>query len=166
MVQYPIYQHFKTIFIITTKKIVTNICTLRFQSYLCYEFNRNTTMEYNLPTDSELEILQILWTNGPASVRFVNDSINQKREVGYTSTLKTMQLMMDKGLLNRTIEDRTHFYHAAIPQANTQKHLLDEFMEATFRGSPSSLIMSMLGNGETSKEELQKIKDIIKQLES
>jgi BlaI family transcriptional regulator, penicillinase repressor len=123
-------------------------------------------MEYNLPTDSELEILQILWSNGPASVRFVNDTINQKRELSYTSTLKTMQLMMDKGLLNRTIEDRTHYYHAALPQAHTQKHLLDEFMEATFRGSPSSLIMSMLGNGETSKEELQKIKEIIKQLES
>lgn len=122
-------------------------------------------MQTGLPTVSELEILQILWMNGASSVRFVNDAINQKREVGYTSTLKTMQLMMDKGMLHRKIEDRTHLYEAALAEDDTQKHLLDGFVETAFRGSTSSLVMSMLGNGDTSKEEIQKIKEIIKQLE-
>jgi predicted transcriptional regulator len=122
-------------------------------------------MQTVLPTVSELEILQILWTNGPCSVRFVNDTINQKREVGYTSTLKTMQLMMDKGMLNRTIEDRTHLYEAALAEDMTQKHLLNGFVETTFRGSASALVMRMLGDGNASAEELKKIKDIIKRLE-
>lgn len=122
-------------------------------------------MQAILPTDSELEILQILWTHGPCTVRFVNDTINQKREVGYTSTLKTLQLMMDKTMVQRHITDRTHYYEASIAEENTQKQLLDDFVASTFRGSSSNLVMRMLGDGEASKEELQKIKDIIKKLE-
>jgi BlaI family transcriptional regulator, penicillinase repressor len=122
-------------------------------------------MEYTLPTDSELEILQILWTNGPSTVRFVNDTINQKREVGYTSTLKTMQLMLDKNMLSRSIEDRVHYYAAALAEEDTQKYLLNDFLESTFRGSPSSLVMRMLGNSDTSSAELKKIKEYIKQFE-
>jgi BlaI family transcriptional regulator, penicillinase repressor len=120
-----------------------------------------------LPTDSELEILQILWENQPCTVRFVNDKINEKREVGYTSTLKTMQLMLDKNMLTREIKERIHFYLAAMNEANTQTGLLNEFVENTFRGSASSLVMRMLGNAEnTSPEELQKIKSIIAELEN
>lgn len=122
-------------------------------------------MQYNLPTDSELEILQILWSNGPCTVRFVNDIIKEKREVGYTSTLKTMQLMLDKNMLSRKIEDRSHFYQARLPQADTQKYLLQDFMQMAFKGSPSSLVMSMLGDGITSIDELEKIKKIIQELE-
>jgi BlaI family transcriptional regulator, penicillinase repressor len=114
-----------------------------------------------LPTDSELEILQILWQHGASTVRFVNDTINQHREVGYTSTLKTMQLMLDKDMLSRTIEDRIHYYIAAINEQHTQAGLLDEFVENTFRGSTSSLLLSMLGNSEkTSYEDIQKIREI------
>lgn len=123
-------------------------------------------MQTTLPTDSELEILQILWTNGPCSVRFVNDTINEKREVGYTSTLKTMQVMMDKNMLQRIIKDKTHYYEAVVSEAHTQKNLLDEFVEATFRGSTSSLVLRMLGDGETSKEEIEKIKAIIQKIEN
>lgn len=120
-----------------------------------------------LPTDSELEILNILWENGPSTVRFVNDTINEKREVGYTSTLKTMQLMLDKNLLSRDIRERVHFYIAAIDEAHTQTNLLNEFVENTFRGSPSSLMMRMLGNNaSTSIEELKKMKELIKQYEN
>jgi BlaI family transcriptional regulator, penicillinase repressor len=119
-----------------------------------------------LPTDSELEILQILWENGPTTVRFVNDTINQKREVGYTSTLKTMQLMLDKGLLKRDIIDRVHYYISNVSEHTTQKNLLSEFVDATFRGSTSSLVMRMLGDGEASQEELKKIKEFISSLES
>lgn len=122
-------------------------------------------MNTHLPTDSELEILQVLWQHGPATVRFVNDVINQHREVGYTSTLKTMQLMMDKGMLDRSIEDRVHYYNASISESQTQKGLLDEFVHTTFRGSPSALVMRMLGNGESNPDELQRIKEIIAQIE-
>jgi BlaI family transcriptional regulator, penicillinase repressor len=122
--------------------------------------------QQTLPTDSELEILQILWENGPSTVRFVNDTINIKREVGYTSTLKTMQLMLDKNMLSRDIQDRIHFYIAAIDEAHTQTHLLNEFVESTFRGSASNLMMRMLGSaGTTSPEELEKIKELIAQFE-
>lgn len=122
-------------------------------------------MNTQLPTDSELEILQVLWANGPCTVRFVNDTINQQREVGYTSTLKTMQLMMDKGMVERTIEDRVHYYKAAVSEAITQKGLLDEFVHSTFRGSASTLVMRMLGDGESNYEELQRIKSIIEAIE-
>ncbi len=122
-------------------------------------------IQQQLPTDSELEILQILWENSPCTVRFVNDIINQKREVGYTSTLKTMQLMMDKNMLQREIVDRIHYYASNISEHATQKELLSEFVHSTFRGSTSSLVMRMLGDGEASQEEIKKIKEIIKSLE-
>lgn len=118
-----------------------------------------------LPTDSELEILQVLWEHGPSTVRFVNDTINRHREVGYTSTLKTMQLMMDKGMLDRSIEERVHYYSATVSESQTQKGLLDEFVHSTFRGSPSTLVMRMLGDGESSLDELQRIKSIIEAIE-
>ncbi len=119
-----------------------------------------------LPTDSELEILQILWQHGACTVRFVNDTINEKREVGYTSTLKTMQLMMDKNMLQRDIVERIHYYIPSISEHETQRGLLTEFVDATFRGSTSSLVMRMLGDGEASPEELKKIKEIIASLEN
>lgn len=120
-----------------------------------------------LPTDSELEILQILWENGPCTVRFVNDKINERREVGYTSTLKTMQLMMDKKMLDREIKERIHYYIAAMNEAHTQSDLLHVFVENTFRGSASSLVMRMLGNADhTSQVELQKIKALLAELEN
>lgn len=123
-------------------------------------------IQQQLPTDSELEILQVLWQNGPSTVRFVNDAINEKREVGYTSTLKTMQLMMDKNLLSRDIVERVHYYAANVSEHETQKELLTEFVHSTFRGSPSSLVMRMLGDGEASPEEINQIKEILKSLEN
>ena len=122
--------------------------------------------EHILPTDSELEILQILWQNGPSTVRFVHDIIAVKKDVGYTSTLKTMQLMLDKGMLERDIQDRTHYYIAALEEQSTQKGLLNEFVASTFRGSASSLMMSVLGDGDINTDELQKIKEMITQLEN
>jgi BlaI family transcriptional regulator, penicillinase repressor len=122
-------------------------------------------IQQQLPTDSELEILQIIWENGPCTVRFVNDIVNQNREVGYTSTLKTMQLMMDKNMLQRDIVERIHYYNSNISEHETQKELLTEFVHSTFRGSASSLVMRMLGDGEATQEEIKKIKEIIQTLE-
>ncbi len=117
------------------------------------------------PTDSELEILQILWAHGPSTVRFVNDKLNEEREVGYTTTLKLMQIMADKGLAYRNTESRTHIYSAAVSESDTQEKLLKQFLNATFRGSAMKLVMQTLGNHATSPEELDEIKALIEKME-
>ncbi len=114
-----------------------------------------------LPTDSELEVLQILWQRGPQTVRFVNEEQNKIREVGYTTTLKIMQIMLDKGSLTREIIERSHIYSAAVQETATQTQLLKGFTESAFRGNTSSLVMQALGNGNTSMEELAEIKAMI-----
>ena len=119
------------------------------------------------PTDGELEILQILWEHGPVPVRFVNELLNEKhtKEIGYTTTLKLMQIMLDKGLVKRNTDSRTHIYSAAIDESLTQKRLLDQFVDSTFRGSAMKLVMQALGNHEASKEELDEIKSLIEKIE-
>jgi len=121
------------------------------------------------PTEAELEILQVLWQNGPSSVRFVNDKLNEQKEagkVGYTTTLKLMQIMVEKGIANRNTDSRTHIYLAKITEQETQTQLLQKFVDATFRGSAMKLVMQALGNHETSKEELDEIKALISKIEN
>jgi predicted transcriptional regulator len=118
------------------------------------------------PTESELEILQLLWDNNPATVRKINDLLNEKREVGYTTTLKTMQNMLDKGLLHREIIEKSHFYSPAMSQEKTQEQVLRDVAEAAFGGSTSSLVMRALGSGATTVEDLEKIKALIKEIEN
>ena len=128
------------------------------------------------PTESELGILQVLWTKGASSVRSVNDALNaakmvaenaaEVKEIGYTTTLKLMQLMHEKGLLAREeSEGRGHLYRALVREDDTQRHLLQRFVDATFRGSASRLVMELLGSQQTSGEELQEIKDLIEQMD-
>ncbi len=117
------------------------------------------------PTESELEILQILWAQGPSSVRTVNELLNEKRDVGYTTTLKIMQIMADKHLVERNTESRTHIYEASISEEATQQKLLDRFVDATFRGSAMKLVMQALGNHKASKQELEDIKALINSIE-
>ncbi len=118
------------------------------------------------PTESELEILQILWKNGAATVRQVNDELSRHKDVGYTTTLKIMQIMYEKNLVTRTEEGRYHIYQAAIEEESTQKLLLDRFIDATFRGSASRMVMQALGNQSVSKDELDEIKAWIETLEN
>ena len=124
------------------------------------------------PTESELEILQILWEHGPSTVRFVNDILNKKRnrnqkEIGYTTTLKLMQLMhSEKGLAHRNEESRTHIYTAAVHENEMQKALLEKFVDKTFRGSAMKMVMQALGNHKTSQDELEEIKALISKLEN
>ena len=119
------------------------------------------------PTRSELEILQVLWSQGPSTVRTVNSFLNeQKREVQYTSTLKLMQIMAEKGLLNRDESQMKHVYGAAVEETKTKALLLDRFVGTIFNGSPSSLMLQLLGNKKTSKKELEKIRELIQKLDS
>ena len=118
------------------------------------------------PTRSELEILQVLWQHGPSTVRFVNDKLNEeKREVQYTSTLKLMQIMSDKGLLTRDESNMKHIYSAAEEENKTKEFLLERFVNTMYNGSASSMMMQLLGNKKTSKKEIDMIKELIKKLD-
>lgn len=124
------------------------------------------------PTDSELEILNILWEMGPSTVRTVNDRLNEQRrnsqsvkESGYTTTLKLMQIMFEKGLVTRVEEGRTHAYTASVRESDTKGLLLQQFVDNAFRGSTARLVMQALGNHEASTEELDEIKALIAKIE-
>ena len=117
------------------------------------------------PTEAELDILTILWEQGPSSVRSVNGELNKMRSVGYTTTLKQLQIMHEKGLVSRVNDGRTHIYTAERGIEETQKQLLDRLLEATFGGSASKLVMQVLGNHKSSRKELEEIKNLIKKLE-
>ena len=118
------------------------------------------------PTESELEILNILWNEGPSNVRSVNNIINQQKEVGYTTTLKLMQIMTQKGLVERDESARTHIYSAKIKAEDIQGEMLDKLLNTAFGGSASKLVLSALGSGKTSVKELEEIKALIQKLEN
>lgn len=119
------------------------------------------------PTDSELVILQVLWASGPHTVREVNERLNRSSDkpIGYTTTLKLMQLMAGKGLVTRDTSSRTHIYAAALPEEKAKGSLLQRFVDNTFGGSASALVLRALGQGKASPEELAKIKELIADLE-
>lgn len=118
-----------------------------------------------IPTEAELEILKILWEQGPSSVRTVNDKLNQMRPVGYTTTLKMMQIMNEKGLTERDTSARTHIYSAKIKEEATKSSMLENFLSSAYNGSAKSLILNALGNHKTSPEELDEIKELIAKIE-
>lgn len=117
------------------------------------------------PTEAELAILQVLWQRGPSSVRDVHDVLSGSRETGYTTTLKLMQIMLDKSLVKRNAEARSHIYEAGVQEADVQSQLLSRFVDSTFRGSASQLVLQALGNHKASKKELEEIKALIEQIE-
>jgi len=117
------------------------------------------------PTDSELEILKVLWENGPSTVRLVNDRLNERRKVGYTTTLKIMQIMTEKGILTRRKKDRTHIYTTLVNENETQSLMVDKLLQNAFGGSAGKLVMQALGNNKPSADELKKIKEIIRNFE-
>ena len=118
------------------------------------------------PTYSELEILQVIWQYGPSSVRFINEKLNRRKQVGYTTTLKIMQIMTEKGILERKEEGRKHIYTAVIQEKETQNLLLGKFLETTFEGSAMKLVMQALGNHKASPEELEELKALIEKIEN
>lgn len=117
------------------------------------------------PSGAEMEILNILWIHGPSTVRLVNDELNKIRPLAYTTTLKTMQVMLDKGFLHRDDSQRSHLYSPAIQEGETKKMALERFLKTTFAGSTSSLVMQALGHSQPSKEELARIRSYLDQLQ-
>jgi predicted transcriptional regulator len=127
---------------------------------------KQKTDQHTEPTRSELEILQVLWKLGPSTVRTVNDVLNEeKREVQYTSTLKLMQIMVDKKLLDRDESQMKHIYSAAAEEHSTKGRLLNRFVDTMFNGSASSLMQQLLGNKKTSKKELDAIRELLKKMD-
>lgn len=119
-----------------------------------------------VPTKGEMEVLQVLWQHSPSTVRFVHESLNEQKEaVQYTSTLKLMQVMTEKGLLERDETNMKHVYSAALEEEKTKKAMLKRFVTSIYNGSPSSLMLALLDD-KTSKEELQKIKELLNQMEN
>jgi len=117
------------------------------------------------PTKSELEILQVLWDKGPSTVRTVNDELLKAKDVNYTTTLKLMQIMADKGILNSDKSQMKHVYHVAEAEEKTKDHLLDKFIDSVYQGSAGKLVMQLLGNKKASKEDLDSIREMLNQLD-
>lgn len=116
------------------------------------------------PTESELEILQVLWAKKTATVREVHEELLKTKEAGYTTTLKLMQIMHEKGLVLRDDSIKTHIYQPAVTRERTQKHLLGKMIDNLFGGSPAQLVIQALGNHQTTKEELEELERLIDQL--
>jgi len=117
------------------------------------------------PTIAELEILTHLWENGPSSVRDVHSQLSESRDVFYTTTLKTMQVMLNKGLLHRDTSERAHIYSPTVEKSDIERSLLDGLRASIFRGSTAKLIISALGHDRPSHEELEEIKALIHKME-
>ena len=129
--------------------------------------NNETRLEESPePTRAQLEILQVLWKHGPSTVRFVNDQLNQqKQSLSYTSTLKLMQIMHEKGILQRDETSMTHIYHTQLEEGKTKGVVLKKFVDAMYNGSVKSLMLELLGNEQTSNQQWEKIKDLLNQLD-
>lgn len=117
------------------------------------------------PTGAELEILNILWTKQPLTVRAIHEKLSTWKDVGYTTTLKIMQNMTVKGLLKRELKGKSHLYTTTYRMEETRENLLNRFLDNAFGGSASSLVMQLLGNSKTSEKELEEIKKVIEQIE-
>jgi len=124
------------------------------------------TTRYIKPTESELEILQVLWKKGLATVREVHEDLAALKDAGYTTTLKLMQIMHEKGLVKRDDSMRTHVYQAAVSKEKTQKHLLGKMIDSLFGGSSTQLVIQALGESKATEEELAKIQEMIDSLKS
>jgi BlaI family penicillinase repressor len=116
------------------------------------------------PTESELEILTVLWDRDLASVREVHEELAKSKDVGYTTTLKLMQIMHEKGLVKRDDSFKTHIYQAAVSKERTQKHLLGKMINTLFGGSPTELVIQALGHHKATPAELEEIQVLLNNL--
>jgi predicted transcriptional regulator len=119
----------------------------------------------NGPTEKELAILKVLWAKGPCTVRQVNDQINTEQETGYTTTLKLMQIMLEKGLLVRDDSVFKHIYRPAISAESTEKQIVGDMLDKVFSGSAERLVMRALSAKQVSAEELKKIRQLLDKME-
>ena len=117
------------------------------------------------PTDAELEILRVLWQRGPSTVREVYETLNKTKPTGYTTVLKFMQIMSEKGLVRRDEEQRAHVYTARVPQEHTQQQMVRDLLRRVFNDSPAQLMMQALATKKASPEELAEIRRLLDEFE-
>ncbi|MBV9209553.1 MAG: BlaI/MecI/CopY family transcriptional regulator [Acidobacteria bacterium] len=118
-----------------------------------------------MPTDAELEILTVLWQRGASTVREVHEALSESREMGYTTVLKLMQIMAEKGLVRRDERQRAHVYEARLAQEQTQRQLVGDLLERAFDGSAMNLVMQALQTTKASAEELSQIRILLDEFE-
>ena len=117
------------------------------------------------PTDAELAILNVLWERGPSTVRDVHEALSGTQATGYTTVLKLMQIMTEKGLVQRDETERAHVYEARQSEQRTQRQLLADLADRAFGGSPAKLVMQALSGKKSSPEELNEIRQLLNALE-
>ncbi len=117
------------------------------------------------PTDADLEILKVLWRRGPSTVREVFETLGESKTTGYTTVLKFMQIMADKGLVVRDESERAHRYEPAAPEDETQRRLVGDLLRKAFDGSAKKLVMQALSTERASAEELSEIRRMLDELE-
>ena len=120
----------------------------------------------NKPTESEMEILQVLWERGASTVSEVHEILSKTKDSGYTTTLKLMQIMNEKGLLNRNDDSKSHIYTTAVKKESIQKQVVSKMINGLFKGSSAKLVMHALGNHRASKEEILEIKKYLDEIEN
>jgi BlaI family transcriptional regulator, penicillinase repressor len=118
------------------------------------------------PTESELEILAVLWANEKATVRTVHEELTKTKEAGYTTTLKLMQIMHEKGLVTRNTQSKTHIYTPALDREKMQIQFVNKMITNLFSGSSANMVMQALGGNKSSKEELTQIEELIATLKA
>ena len=115
------------------------------------------------PTDAELAILRVLWERGPSTVRQVHEALGEERETGYTTSLKLMQIMAEKGHVTRDESNRTHVYTAKLTRAETQSQLISDLVDRAFGGSAAALVLQALNSDATTPEEIAEIRKLIRE---
>ena len=143
-----------------------NILNVRVLSYL-RRMKKPGKVNQPVPARSELEVLKILWKDGPATVRHVHDTLNKDvKTVQYTSTLKLMQVMAEKGMLKRDESNMKHIYHPLLEEKKTMGMVLQKFLHSVYNGSISNLLVAFLNTDKPSKKELEKIKELLNRMEN
>ena len=117
------------------------------------------------PTASELEILRVLWSRGPSTVREVYDALREKKTLGYTSVLKLLQIMTAKGTVRRNETQRAHVYEACLPAEQTKRQLAGDMLQRVFEGSASQLMMHALAGSRSSPEEIEELRRLLDEYE-
>ncbi len=146
---------------------MNGILPFGFIIILHYEINRiMIRIKSTKPTDSELEILAILWDKKQATVRAVHEELSKTKDAGYTTTLKLMQIMFDKKLVYRDESNKTHIYSPAVTREKTQTQFLNRMIDNLFAGSPTELVLQALGQSTTSEADLDKIQQMIESLKN
>jgi BlaI family transcriptional regulator, penicillinase repressor len=147
-------------------KLVKKFALRKSSYYICYENLRTMNMirKYQ-PTTGELEILQVIWDKGSATVREVHDVLKESKDIGYTTALKTMQIMTAKGILKRDTSNRTHIYSPVVSMEKTRKQFLSRLVDGFFQGSTTNMVLGALDNKALSSSEIQEIKDYLDKIQ-